>query len=265
MDQEVPDEDLPDIPEPPPREHVGPNYHKEDHKLRRAVFLLLILILLAGVGGTYGYLKHRQSQRKAQAALAAQAAKPKVASKIDAATKNYSSPNFYLSFNYPADWTVTDTGGGQMTVMSPPIQLKSSLGQTVTGQIKMLILNTTTNLYGFSKGNAEAMLPSQLINYTNPTQNQRAATYLSFLQYASTDGSGLDAIYITGDIGYQKDQAIPLVDVSKGNPIISVSFAKCSDSVCKAKTTPLTISISSWDDNNFSGPLKNMLKSLSIT
>jgi hypothetical protein len=266
MDQEEPEQDLPDIPEPalPPRERVAPDYHKQSHKLRYLIIFIVILLLVGG--GAYVYLKHSQSQKNAKAAQAAvQAAKPKVSSQIASTTKTYTSPNFYLTFSYPTNWTVTDTGGGQMMAVSPATQLKSSSGQTVTGQISLLIRATTQKLAEFKSGNAVAVFDSEKITYAKPTQNQRASTYISFLQYASTAGSGLDGIYITSDNGYQKAQAIPLVDVDQEDPIISIIFDQCSDSSCNGKTTPLTIGSTSWNDANFAGPLKTMLESLSIT
>ena len=264
--QNFPEQDLPDIPEPAPapREHVAPDYHKQSHKLRNLAILVVIL-LLAG-GGAYAYLKHNKSQKDAKAAAqAAQAAKSNAGSQIAATTKTYTSPNFYLTFSYPANWTVTDTGGGQMSAVSPSTQLKNAQGGTVTGQISLLIRKNTEKLSEFTAGNATALIDSQKIAYTKPTQNQRANTYLSFLQYASTAGRGLDGIYITGDNGYQKAQAIPLVDVNKADPIISITFGKCADSGCSGKTTPLTVDSTSWSDASFSGPLKTMLESLSIT
>jgi hypothetical protein len=266
--QEQPD--LPDIPEPAPlpREHVTPDYHKQSHKLR-GIIILVIILLLAG-GGAYAYQKHSQSQKKAKAAQAAAAlaAKPKVASQIAATTKSYTSPNFYLTFSYPANWTIIDTGGGQMMALSPPIQLKNSTGQAVTGQIGLLIRAKTPKLAEFNAGNAVAVFDSEKISYSKPTQNQRASTYLSFLQYVTTTSkgdNGLDGIYITSDNGYQKGQAVPLVDVSQEDPVISIIFDQCSDNSCNGKTTPLTIDPASWNDAAFSTPLKNLLESLSIT
>lgn len=265
MDQAAQEDELPDIPEPaqPPREHVGPGYHKQGHKLR-SVIILIIILLLAG-GGGYAYYKHNQSQKNAKAAQASQAAKTKTSTQIAAATKTYTSPNFYLTFTYPANWTITDSGGGQMTAVSPAMQLKNQSNQAVIGQITMLIRQKTQKLSEFSAGNAIALFDSEKITYTKPTPSQRAATYISFLQYAGTGGSGLDGIYITSDNGYQKGQAIPLVDMQQEDPVISLTFSKCSDSNCSAKTTPLTVSTASWSNASFANPLKTILESLIIT
>jgi len=261
-----PEEQEQNLPEPahepePQREHVAPDYHKTENKSHKGVIIAIVLVLLLAAGGAAGHFKFYKT---AKLAPTIQTATTKVAV-IESSTKTYSSPNFYLTFKYPANWTVNDTGGGQMSVISPPVQLKSASGQTVTGQVEMLIRNNQQKLSEFNAGNATAVIDSQKIAYTSPSQTQRANTYLSFLQYATASNSGLDGVYITGDFGYQKGQAIPLVDVSKGDPIISVTFVKCSDSSCSGKTTPLSISQTAWDDPAFSAPIIKMLQSLSIT
>ncbi|HXY18095.1 MAG TPA: hypothetical protein VEH48_01585 [Candidatus Nitrosopolaris sp.] len=248
-----------------PREHVGPDYHRKENRSHKALIVTVILVLLIGGGTAAWYQKHRSdNQKQAKAIQQLQAQQQAVANQIDSKTKSYTSPNFYLTFSYPADWTISDNGNGLMSAVSPAIKLKNAIGQSVTGQIELLIRNTTNKLSEFSAGNATAVFDSQKITYTDPTPNQRAQTYLSFLQYASST-SGLDGIYITSDNGYTRGQAIPLVDVSQENPIIDIVFNKCANDVCSGKTTPLSIEASSWNDAGFSTPLVNMLKSLSIT
>ena len=69
------------------------------------------------------------------------------------------------------------------------------------------------------------MKASEKIKYSNPTSVQRAETYLTFVQYSTTArGEGIDALYITGDNGYQKDQYIPKTDMINLDPVIVVSF-----------------------------------------
>lgn len=259
MSQEDEQQPLPQA--APPREHVGPDYHVKENRSYKALIFAVVLILLAGGGAAAWYFAKHQS---AKPAASSQNAAPKVAATIDSASKSYTSPNFYLTFSYPADWTISDTGGGQLSVISPAMKLKNAAGQNVTGQIELLIRNTTNKLSEFSAGNATAIFDSQKITYAKPTPNQRAQTYLSFLRYASSAG-GLDGIYITGDNGYTRGQAIPLVDISQGNPIISIIFDKCGNDSCSGKPTPLSIEAASWNDAGFSAPLVKMLESLSIT
>jgi hypothetical protein len=182
-------------------------------------------------------------------------------------TKHYDSSNFNLGFDYPEDWKVSDVdGSGKLTVTSPAMKLKDASGQNVTGQIIMEIRDKTQKLTEFDKGSATAARDSEKIAYTKPSQTQRASTYISFLSYAtSTTSGGFNGIYITGDNGYQKGQDIPLVDITKVDPTINITFNKCADDKCSVKGAPMSVSLTSWSDINFANPLKSMLESLSIT
>ena len=246
-------------PKPPPQDWA--DFMDTGRKWQRAfVILLVILIIIALVGAFFYKTKHRP-QVTTKTTTVIQTAP----SKITSQTKTYSSPNFYLSISYPVDWTVKDSGGGVMTITSTPIGVKEAGGQNVTGQIILTFRNSGQPMPEFDKGNATATLDSQKIAYTKPSQNQRANTYLSFLTYASTPSKGIDGIYVTGDYGYKKDQAIPKVDIQKIDPIISVTFVKCSDKSCTGKTTPMTIAVSTWADAQISEPITKMLESLTIT
>lgn len=233
--------------------------------------LIVVLLVLAIVGGAAAYwfvLKPKPAAKSDAAAATASsnstaaqsttAATAPATTKISATTKSYTSPNFNLAFSYPDDWVVTDAGGGIMTVKSPSLSLKNATGQTVTGQIVFTIKNHAQKLTEFDKGNANATRDSLKIAYTKPTQTQRGNTYISYLQYAATTATGgLDGIYITGDSGYKKAQAIPLVDVAKVDPNITITFVDANSKV-------LTIADSMIDDVSFSDPLTSILKSLSI-
>lgn len=249
-------------PEPAPmREYLEPRYYDDKSGLKRALVYLLILVLLAAAGGGLYWLKnHHKPAAKTNSppAVSPSAAQSQASSPITSATKHYDSPNFYLGIDYPADWTLADSGGGKMTIVSPKLQLKDALGQSTSGQIVLTITQKGQNLTAFNAGSAAAVLDSQKVTYTKPTQTQRDNTYLSFLQYAATTAHGaLDAVYITGDLGYQKLQDIPKSDIAQIDPEIVLSFVNSSGQ-------PLSIASSSWSDGAFSGPLIKMLTSLAI-
>ena len=236
---------------PPPKPKSGKNW------LLISLIAVLIIIIL---GAAYWLLIKSKpaTSTKTSTSQTAKTAEPAAAAVIDATTKPYSSTNFNLIFAYPADWTVTDTGSGIMTVKSPTTQLKGATGATVAGQIVLTLRNTTQKLAEFNGGNATATRDSLKIAYAKPTPTQRANTYISFLQYATTTTTGaLDGVYITGDSGYQKAGAIPLVDVQKIDPIISITFVNSAGA-------PISIADSAWDTTSFSGPLTTMLESFSI-
>jgi hypothetical protein len=238
---------------PNPRDFIPPKYRKKS-KVKRIISILIILIIL-GVLGAFGYkwYSHRNtSAKKTSTATEQPQAKPA------AKTKHYDSVNFSLGFDYPEDWTVTDQdGSGVLTIKSPTTELTDANGQKTTGNIALIIRNKQQKLSEFDAGNATAALDSEKIAYKQPTQTQRGSTYISFLQYAKTTASGaLDGIYVTGDNGYKALQAVPKVDIAKGDPLINVTFISGGK--------PLSIASSSWKDNNFSDPIKNLLESLVV-
>lgn len=232
--------------------------------LRVVSWMLVLLLLIAAGGGVYWYEKHKVAA-KSIANTQHKTAQTKSKPVIVATTKQYSSTNFNLSFNYPQDWVVSDTGNGALTVTSPDMQLTAADGQFQTGQVVMTIQNeNAANFSMFKQGSAVAVLPSQHINYTNPPPTQQASAYISFLQYATTTTrGGLDGVFVTGNFGYQKDGTIPESNITQVDPVITVTFNQCSNSGCTS-TKPLTIASSMWSDTNFSNPIVKMIESLQI-
>jgi hypothetical protein len=169
-----------------------------------------------------------------------------------------------LSFSYPETWGVLDDGSGKLTVTSPAIALKNGNGKTVQGRVVAMIRNKQPALDEFKKGNAVAALISEKLSYTKPTDSQRAQTYISFLNYASSTTNGIDGIYITGDNGYEKGQAIPQTDVIQTDPLITVGFVQCSDTNCSSGGTALTVSSDEWKNTDFKTPITAFITSLAI-
>jgi hypothetical protein len=244
---------------------VPHNYHKESHG-RRNAFIVMILVALLLAGGGYWFFLHKKPVKSVTTSQSSQTSAAVPTNKINAKTKNYESTNFSLSFDYPEDWKVSDaTGSGKLTATSPVMQLAATDNQPVTGQIVLTIRDASQKLTEFDKGNATAARESEKIAYAKPSSAQRGSTYISFLAYAtSADTTVLDGVYVTGDSGYQKGQAIPQVDIAKVNPLITISFVKCSDNNCSGTGTPLSTSYALWDDATISGPLKTMFESLVV-
>ena len=254
----------PTLPPPPAQPITNPQYippgkpkgKPKNWGMIAAIALAVIVIAAAA----YLLLKPKPAAKTTakttttQQQATAQAATPL----INATTKSYNSTNFNLSFKYPEDWTVTDAGNGTMTVKSPSLQLKNPLGSTVTGQIELSVRSHGQTLPEFAKGAATATRDSVKIAYTSPTQNQRASTYISFLQYfTTTTKGGLDGVYITGDNGYTKDQDIPAADIGQEDPLISITFLNTVGGA-------MSVADSMWDTTSFATPLTTMLESFSI-
>lgn len=241
-----------------------PQLNPKHMALRVTVWVIVLLMVLAAIGGGAYYFMHHKTTSSLAKTSGQRTAQNQVT--ITQSTKNYISTNFNLSFNYPQDWSVSDTGNGKLTATSPDMQLTKPGGQPHLGQVVMTIQNeSSANFDMFKQGNAVAVLASQHIAYSNPTPTQRANTYISFLQYETTTAqAALDGVYVTGDFGYQKGQSIPEVDITKVDPVITITFNQCSGSACTGTLTPMTIDSSMWNDANFSGPITKMIESLAI-
>jgi hypothetical protein len=236
-----------------------PNIKKPNVNFKKPLKYLLIIIVVAGLAvAVYTVFFKAKPAAAPTKTSASQTAGSSSGSSAAVATKHYDSSNFNLGFDYPDTWKVSDAdGSGKLTVTSPTTQFKDTSGQNINGQIVMTIRDKTQKLTEFDKGSATAVKDSEKIAYTKPSQTQRASTYISFLSYASsTSSGGFNGIYITGDNGYKKDQTVPMVDINKVDPVINITFLKDG--------TTASVAISSWNDANFSGPLKAMLQSLSI-
>ncbi len=181
----------------------------------------------------------------------------------DANFKDYTSTNFALGLKYPSDWTLNDTAAG-LTIISPAQQLPGSAGSPVSGAVVFAVRPPQQSLPEFKTGNAVAVLDSKNVNYTSPAQGQRATTFLSYVQYDTTTVKGaLDSIYITGNTGYKKGQAIPMTDVIKTNPLINVYFVQCTSS-CTPTSTSMNVNGASWTTSQANTTVETMLKSLSL-
>ena len=224
--------------------------------------VILVLVAALGGGGYWFYKNRKSSDKPAESAQTAQNSTP-AADKIDTETKKFESVNFKLSFDYPGDWTTGEDNAEEISVLSPDLKLKGVDGKDVTGQIYLRIRAKTQKLQSFDSGSATAVMDSEKIAYTTPTQVQRASTYITFLRYADNT-EGLDAIYITGDLGYEKDQTVPLTDIQKVDPIISLEFYLCPGSGCVEVSGIYGISEEIWNDEDISVPLTNMLESFVI-
>jgi hypothetical protein len=247
------------------------SYSVPTHRGRKTVVVvILVLILLGGVGyGAYWFLTKKDSNKSAdkspsnsQQSTDDQSADEEL---ITTETEHYTSNSFMLEFDYPKDWKVSETDGGLLTGKSPAIALKQADGKSVTGQVIFTIRNKQQEMPEFDKGNATAVLASEKINYTKPSSAQRGSTYLSFLTYAgSAQANRLDGVFITGDVGYQKGQAIPKADFTPVDPVISVTFMKCADQACADEGTQIGIDAAMWQKTGFGTAIKSMLQSLVI-
>ena len=236
---------------------------KKPSKAKWVVLVLAILIL--GVGGYWAYnkfLAKEAAPTTVQKTTVPTTTKPNTAT---VGAKTYESTALGLTFAYPETWTINEATGNKVITATSPLQdINTADGQTTKGKIVLTIAPKGQNLSAFASGDAVAVRDSVKTNYSNPSGSQRAATYISFLQYNSTTTKGaLDAVAVTGDYGYQKYQTIAKTDISAIDPLLMITFIKCSDEKC-ATATPLSVPATLWDTASFSKPLATMLASLRI-
>ena len=269
MDNQDPNNSNPPAETPEPDEAAERQAHteflrsvvspKRKRGYSKVLAIIIVLLLLVGGGAYWKFVLHKA--KPAKHTTTTSTTSPTAPANVP--TKQDTSTNFNLSFNYPQTWTVTDSGNGQLTVVSPPTPLTGSDGQAITGQITLTVRAQGQGLDAFAKGNGLAVLASQKVSYSSPTQTQRAQTYLTYVQYPTTTvATALDAIYITGDFGYQKAQAVPQVDLGNVDPQVVVTFAKCSTATCST-VVPTNIAAASWK-GNIATTTETMMKSFSF-
>jgi len=258
----------------PPNRGSTVTLHKSDYingkrrKHGRSYRLIGLVILIILIGGlVFGYSHyHKKSTVKTSGVVKTLPLTSQIG--LPVANQQYYSTNLSLGFNYPKSWTITDKiNTNILTIQSPAVELLTSTNKLAKGKITLTIQNQSPVIPGFQKGNATTALESQIITYSNPTSDQRASTYISFLHYASstTPSSNIDAIYITGNAGYQLNQYIPQSDILAVSPVVGITFTLCANSTCTSSGAPTSITSTAWDTTSFSGTLLAILKSLSIS
>jgi hypothetical protein len=241
--------------------------HTKPKRGRKLLTWLMILIVIAGLAvGVFWYVsrmadKKVQSRNQSKTNTTAKTEEP-----TSTQTKHYDSTGFNLGFDYPGNWKVSDEGNGKLLVSSPVSKIKTLSG-TTDGQMIFMLQPKQTSLDGFKNGPGTATRVSEKVAYTKPTANQRAQTYMTFVSYAGSSTVGIDSIYVTGDLGYQKDQDVPEKDLIGGDPLVSIFFAKCPNGTCAADptTTRTAVADSTWSDSNaLAKAAKALLLSLTI-
>ena len=246
-------------------EHPTPAAAPVSRRKRRwpKVLIVLVVVAAAAVGAYwFGSIKGAAPAKKAATHHANTGTPTHPLTPVGTATKHYDSTIYTLGFDYPASWVVSDTTT-KLTVTSPAMQLSAIGGQKANAHVMVTLQNQQSTIPGFPPNGALATLASDKLTYKQPTSIQRAQTYLSYLGYRTTNG--LDALYITGDSGYQQGQQVPASDVVRGNPLISVTFATCTTSDCSSGTpTAVTLLASSWQATQASKDVTSLLESIQL-
>ncbi len=251
-------EEIDEAPPPTPSEYVRQvePLQKAKRASRRRVFIFLLILLMLGAAGAYYYQKRKQPVQPTP--TSAPVIEQPQTKKIALETKHYTSNKFDLEFDYPTDWTLDDSSAvGTITIISPQLDLPSSTG-TISGKVTLKIRPKKQLLPEFQSEYATAATESQKISYSHPTLSQNAESYVSFLNFDSETTTPLvEAIYVTGNLGYLQDQVVPKTDMMGLDPIISLQFTAC-DGTCEQIAG---IPPEAWDDSTFGAELKKLLSS----
>ncbi len=239
---------------------------KKVFKIRKYVYLLVGVIVLIGIG----FLIFHSSTNTSKVSKRSKVATAKVNQTNNksvtpvGSNTSYNSTNFNLTMNYPNSWVISDTPT-MLQLNSPITSIVDENNHMVQGKIIISVSPQGKFPVNLGSQPATAVLNSQLISYSTPTPAQDAQTYLSFLQYSSTNTvGGLDGVYVTGNYGYLKGQNIPQTNLANISPLVIITFQKCSDQKC-SNLSNLTISAKDWSNIKFSTPIINIIKSFQFS
>jgi len=247
------------------------SHHNKSSKKGLVLGLSLLVILAIIVGGAYFVFTHQVKSTKKVLTVKTVTASARVHASSSSVSKvpttSYASSSYGATFSYPTTWKLVNNGpGSPLEVISPIENLINENGQKVPAEIILTLANQATTPSAFGN-NSAAVLTSLRLNYRHASASQAASTYISFVQYPSTTVvGGLNAIYVTGNYGYQKYQLIPVSQVDQVDPLIYYSFVQCpsATSCPTASSKPLVISSTEWSDTNFSEPILNTIGSFNF-
>lgn len=232
-------------------------------KTRWPIIVGVALLVLFVAAGAYWFGVNKTSSPSSSSTQAVKklSTESQTINKPVTSTKRYDSTIYTLSVDYPSDWTISDTDI-RLLLQSPVIQITQSSGSRVSGKVLITVQKQQANVTGFPQKGAVTALSSSKLTYKKPTEVQRAQTYLSFLSYGETNG--LDRLFLTGDNGYQSGQSVPMSDIVKGNPLVSVGFAACATNDCTVSDSPTYIPIdaTAWQGSAMAKTVVSLLETL---
>jgi len=227
---------------------------------KKKLLVLLVLVVVAGLAAAAYFLVLKKEDKPAETTQQAQSTPPPAAESADAAlAEHYVSQELRLSLDHPTSWKLDNSTSGQIKLESPITKLATADGEQMDARVVLTLLNSGSQPPGFTGNSGQAVAESEKFAYKAPTQNQRKETFLSFLGFGG--GNDVDAIYITGDSGYQKGQTVPKTDVTKVEPVVAVVFVHCEGANCKDS---LSIAPATWSSNATLQTAKAILQSLII-
>jgi hypothetical protein len=252
--------------------YQAPAKSKPSQKLKSWLPVVIVMLIVILAGGSYLLIKHHSPPKIHK--TTSLTVKPAVISTNQSSASQYVSngQDLNLTFSYPADWTVNPPTNHNptdqtITVTSPLTSLTSASGSSVTGKIVVMIRPGTATISELAAGNSTAAQNSVQIGFTNPLPSQQQYPYLSFIYLpGSNNPSGqFDEVMVTGLMQFTQNEAVTTADLELLDPIISASFYSCTTQACIGSgEVPLSISMSSWQNDNPFIQTLNVIQSLQL-
>ncbi|HSX16332.1 MAG TPA: hypothetical protein VLF40_06075 [Candidatus Saccharimonadales bacterium] len=220
---------------------------------------VVLAVLLAFVVGTVAFWFGTRNHAPAKPQTAQ--AEARKTDDSAAAAKRYDSTAHALSFDYPGNWVVADSPA-KLTITSPNMTM-ADLNKQGSGRVVVTVQDQQTSVPGYPSGGALANLASEKITYKHPSTVQRTETYLTYVTFGNPHG--IDALFLTGATAYKLDDAVPMDDIIKGNPLVSVRFIHCADSKCAdGKSESITLQAKDWQTSKLHDTIVGVLQSLTL-
>ena len=239
---------------------------------------LVVVALLVGAGYALAHHKAKATGKPAGitsnttgASSATSPASNTQSTSASTTTYTVTGKDLNLSFNYPSNWNVSPASGGSsdqtITVTSPQASLNDASGAAVTGKAVVTIRPVAGGISELTNKAATAGQNSVQMHYTNPAAGQHQYPYLTFIHFATGQNASaaFEEVMITGTHQFNAGTAVTSDTLAGLDPIISVSFEKCTTAGCTGSgESALSISGTTWQNNTTMLAVQQLFASLQL-
>lgn len=159
---------------------------KRKLRLFRKILIGIGVVLLIGsvVFAAWRYLvKKDHETAKASTVQSGSTSQPSQKTTLDANAKQFlPSESLGIGFDYPNDWTATESNGG-IAILSPVFTYETANGNKAEGNFKIYIRKGARAEDGVFFGKGYAAKDSQELAYTKPAKGQSSKTLLQTFGY----------------------------------------------------------------------------------
>ena len=209
-------------------EHLIPEekrrkYNRHHKRPKTALWVILAVLVTFGISvGTYFlFLKNSGTSKKTTTSQTGSPTTTKTV-KPDPTTQNYKSAKLNLQFTTRRDWAVKeDIAASQVTVTSPPTTYTDGNGNSANGTFVLKFTSQTPEDATQTIQNGKAILPSEVIAYSAPTDAQRVYTAISY----AGDNDKVSYFVVTGATSFKAGDSLGAVFIGDGSLMIVGGFS----------------------------------------